>query len=1100
MSSSSSRLVVGLSRVWLSLGLVFALTATLLMGSPAPAGAVAGYGDVPEGSWYTDAVQWSADNAITDIAGVCFAPETPVSRGETAVWIYNMENQPDAGEPHSFIDVTDASQDDAISWMANNEITTGTSPTTFAPDETLRRAQVAAFLHRLKGEPPAPPHGFVDVVAAWQQDAVSWMAHSGITTGTTPTTFAPEDTLTRAQLITFLYRYKNKPDVTVNTSTPHCDPTTDTPENPTDTPTLATDPAISISDTHGCKLSADGQLACWGNDTHGQASPPPGTYTDIAVSTNYSCAIRSDGRVACWGDNTDGRTTPPAGQYTDVTASTVHPCAVRSDRTIVCWGDSHVSYSGGGSTDRPPTGTFTDISLSYRAGCGITTDQSIQCWGWTAVSGIGPSPQGTFTTVDVHRARACALRTDSTITCWGRGSAVVVEEAPAGSHIAISSGGYTGSPFSCALRTDLTIACWGADTVTLPYRLDEQPTTIVGLTNPPTGRYRAIALTHYQACALRDDNTHTCWGGPARPLDETNAQLVMDFLKANIIDRYGLEHPWLQEVWNYALDSGVDFKIEPIRFATGSPSRGDTNEHIEWRRLRKADVADGAPIPYFDDDDDLTSYSSAVGFVIPDTTFLSADYVPRFVRELAHIYVESINVLDDPTPIAVAQVHFHSHRNLWNDRKNDCYPIGLIVDIMVQQIAPGETMQWWQDCATLADHPDSESINVVQQALTGQQPAFLAAEYFSPSRQLDYGRIWGCAVYFHCERFTAQFIAPYNLIYQLRYAFGGYCSSDHVENLIDFRFELSILQPWRDGGCGDASPTTTPGFLTASNRLSRWYKSAADRYSAEHPWLATAWEQTNRSDYVYHPSLSPYGAITCRVAAHCVLSGRAISGAIGAYPGVISFHRPPTSEPEFWDLENFIAQDDIVVHELTHDITLRPYDIPQAPTIAIGMLYFQSLHLMLEPQTARTIWCAPHELFAQAAEELVFQRNPRTAFSACTDLNSHSSEAVAVTRDALNGVMPDWFYTEFGNTDGGIDYVELWESVKEAGKGTPGQHPQGDTLVRQLQHAFGGYCFDLESVRYASTYNGIELPENAPQPWADGGCNSVEIGTEQQDP
>ena len=215
-----SRFTVVLNRA----GLVLSLTAVLLVGSGSPAGAVAGYGDVVEETWYTDAVQWSVDNQITGVAGFCFGPETPVSRGETAVWIYNMENQPDAGERHPFTDVTDASQDDAISWMADNEITTGTSPTTFAPDETLRRAQVATFLHRLIGEPSAPPHNFSDVVAGWQQDSVSWMAHTGITTGTSPTTFAPEDTLTRAQLVTFLYRYQGEPEVTLSASGSHCNP------------------------------------------------------------------------------------------------------------------------------------------------------------------------------------------------------------------------------------------------------------------------------------------------------------------------------------------------------------------------------------------------------------------------------------------------------------------------------------------------------------------------------------------------------------------------------------------------------------------------------------------------------------------------------------------------------------------------------------------------------------------------------------------------------------------------------------------------------------------------------------------------------------
>ena len=264
MSWIFSGFVVGMTRVWLTVGLVLSLTAVLLMGLPAPAGAVAGYGDVAESTWYTNPVQWSVDNAITGISGVCFAPDTPVSRGETAVWIHNMENKPDAGDPHSFTDVTDASQNDAISWMANTGITTGTSPTTFAPDDTLRRAQVAAFLHRLAGEPSAPPHSFVDVVAGWQQDPVSWMSNTGITTGTSPTTFAPEDTLTRAQLITFLYRYKGEPDVTVNASTPHCDPTTDVGEDPTNTPTSFK--TVSAGGEHSCAIRSDDTVVCWGNN------------------------------------------------------------------------------------------------------------------------------------------------------------------------------------------------------------------------------------------------------------------------------------------------------------------------------------------------------------------------------------------------------------------------------------------------------------------------------------------------------------------------------------------------------------------------------------------------------------------------------------------------------------------------------------------------------------------------------------------------------------------------------------------------------------------------------------------------------------------
>ena len=205
--------MVGLSRVWLSLGLVVSLTASLLMGLPSQAGAVAGYGDVGEGTWYTNAVQWSTDNGIADIAGFCFGPDSPVSRGETAVWIYNMENQPDAGDSHSFSDVTDVSQNDAVSWMANNEITTGKSATRFAPDDTVEPCRSGNVLASSGRQTccAAAQHLLMLLQLGNKAVCLGWLTPVS-TTGKSPTRFAPDDTLTRAQLITFLYRYQGEPD------------------------------------------------------------------------------------------------------------------------------------------------------------------------------------------------------------------------------------------------------------------------------------------------------------------------------------------------------------------------------------------------------------------------------------------------------------------------------------------------------------------------------------------------------------------------------------------------------------------------------------------------------------------------------------------------------------------------------------------------------------------------------------------------------------------------------------------------------------------------------------------------------------------------
>ena len=203
-------------------GVVLCLAAGSLLAA-SPAGAVAGYGDVAGDRYYTEPVQWSVDNDITGIDGDCFLPDEAVSRGEAALYIWNMEGQP-AADAHSFTDVTVEAQNAAISWIAETKITYGSSETTFSPGVRLTRGQIAAFLHRLADKPDAPPHPFVDVVARWQQAPVSWMATTGITNGTSSTTFSPDKTLTRAQLVTFLWRYQDKPDVTVDPGSPVCDP------------------------------------------------------------------------------------------------------------------------------------------------------------------------------------------------------------------------------------------------------------------------------------------------------------------------------------------------------------------------------------------------------------------------------------------------------------------------------------------------------------------------------------------------------------------------------------------------------------------------------------------------------------------------------------------------------------------------------------------------------------------------------------------------------------------------------------------------------------------------------------------------------------
>ncbi|MEO0492817.1 MAG: S8 family serine peptidase [Actinomycetota bacterium] len=115
-----------------------------------------------------------------------------------------------------FVDVNPgAFYERGVEWMVAEEITTGTSPTTFSPGAAVSRGQLATFLYRYAGSPSVnATTGFTDVSAgAYYADAVAWMVAEGITTGTSPTTFSPNAGVTRGQLATFLWRLAGEPQV-----------------------------------------------------------------------------------------------------------------------------------------------------------------------------------------------------------------------------------------------------------------------------------------------------------------------------------------------------------------------------------------------------------------------------------------------------------------------------------------------------------------------------------------------------------------------------------------------------------------------------------------------------------------------------------------------------------------------------------------------------------------------------------------------------------------------------------------------------------------------------------------------------------------------
>ena len=169
--------------------------------------------DVATGSYYEDAVDWAVGNGITQGTDAThFSPDGICTRAQTVTFLWRAAGSP---KPETrtmpFTDIPAGSYYyDAVLWAVENDITKGTSDTTFSPNMTCTRAQIVAFLWRSEKSPAAgTANPFADVKsAAYYADAVLWAVKENITRGTTNTTFSPNADCTRAQIVTFLWRCK----------------------------------------------------------------------------------------------------------------------------------------------------------------------------------------------------------------------------------------------------------------------------------------------------------------------------------------------------------------------------------------------------------------------------------------------------------------------------------------------------------------------------------------------------------------------------------------------------------------------------------------------------------------------------------------------------------------------------------------------------------------------------------------------------------------------------------------------------------------------------------------------------------------------------
>lgn len=170
-----------------------------------------GFRDVAEGAYYYNAVEWAVDKGVTEGTGNgYFSPNRACTRGEIVTFLYRAAGCPaPVSEENPFTDVAPgAYYYDAVLWAVEQGITQGTSRTTFSPGATCTRAQAVTFLYRYFASPAASAAlSFTDVPAsAYYYNAVRWAVAGGITQGTGKNTFRPDKTCTRAEIVTFLYR------------------------------------------------------------------------------------------------------------------------------------------------------------------------------------------------------------------------------------------------------------------------------------------------------------------------------------------------------------------------------------------------------------------------------------------------------------------------------------------------------------------------------------------------------------------------------------------------------------------------------------------------------------------------------------------------------------------------------------------------------------------------------------------------------------------------------------------------------------------------------------------------------------------------------
>lgn len=170
--------------------------------------------DVPANAYFADAVKWAVENGVTNgLSDTMFGPYASCTRAQIVTFLWRAAGSPEPKTVSSFSDVPESAYyAKAVEWAVENGITNGMTETTFAPDTTCTRGQSVTFLYRALGKKVESSANFTDVKSdTFYADAINWAVANNVTNGTSATTFSPNADCTRAEIVTFLYRaYQGK--------------------------------------------------------------------------------------------------------------------------------------------------------------------------------------------------------------------------------------------------------------------------------------------------------------------------------------------------------------------------------------------------------------------------------------------------------------------------------------------------------------------------------------------------------------------------------------------------------------------------------------------------------------------------------------------------------------------------------------------------------------------------------------------------------------------------------------------------------------------------------------------------------------------------